>query len=161
MTMTNCAREVQSPERLNLVLVLAVADIRAVGPKVWNGWKAALMRELYARAMAVLRGENADEAMHLIEREAKAGLAERLADDWSDDDINQHLGMFYSSYWTSFDVESLHRHAAMCRQHLAEERPLSISLTPDSQRNATEGVIMTDDDAGRVARITGGVGALG
>ena len=31
-----------------LLLVLTVADIRAVGPGVWNGWKGQLMRELYA-----------------------------------------------------------------------------------------------------------------
>ena len=37
--------KVQSPERLNLLLVLTVADIRAVGPNVWNGWKAALDTE--------------------------------------------------------------------------------------------------------------------
>ena len=30
---------VQSPERLKLLLILTVVDIRAVGPGVWNGWK--------------------------------------------------------------------------------------------------------------------------
>ena len=35
------------PSGCKLLLVLTVADIRAVGPKVWNGWKAALLRELY------------------------------------------------------------------------------------------------------------------
>lgn len=162
MTINNFAREVQSPERLNLLLVLTVADIRAVGPNVWNGWKAALMRELYARAMAVLRGENADEAMQMIAREAKSALDARLeADDWNNDDINQHLGSFYPSYWTSFDAESLHRHAEMCRDHLAENKLLSISLNPDNARNATEVVIMTADDAGLFSRIAGGVAALG
>ena len=38
---------VQSPERLKLLLVLTAADIRAVGPNVWNGWKGQLLRELY------------------------------------------------------------------------------------------------------------------
>src|SRR5712672_4025069 len=35
----NFVERVQSPERLKLLLVLTAADIRAVGPKVWNGWK--------------------------------------------------------------------------------------------------------------------------
>ena len=161
MTITNFAREVQSPERLNLLLVLTVADIRAVGPNVWNGWKAALMRELYARTMAVLRGENADEAMRHLEAEAKSALAAQLAADWSEEEISTHMGMFYASYWTSFDSECLYRHAEMSRQHLGEEKLLSISLNPDKQRNATEVVIMTDDDAGLFSRIAGGVAALG
>ena len=45
-TIENFAGVVQSPERLRLLLVLTVADIRAVGPKTWNNWKAALLREL-------------------------------------------------------------------------------------------------------------------
>ena len=46
----------QSPERLKLLLLLTVADIRAVGPKVWNGWKAALLRELYYSALELMTG---------------------------------------------------------------------------------------------------------
>ena len=41
---------VQSPERLKLLIILTVADIRAVGPGVWNGWKGQLLRTLYAEA---------------------------------------------------------------------------------------------------------------
>ncbi len=40
---------VQSPERLRLLLILTVADIRAVGPGIWNGWKGQLLRDLYYR----------------------------------------------------------------------------------------------------------------
>ena len=43
---------VQTPEMLRLLLVLTVADIRAVGPGVWNGWKGQLLRELYYDAEA-------------------------------------------------------------------------------------------------------------
>ena len=55
-TIRDFAALVQSPERLRLLLVLTVADIRAVGPKIWNGWKATLLRELYYRAEEVLAG---------------------------------------------------------------------------------------------------------
>ena len=72
MTITNFAREVQSPERLNLPLVLTVADIRAGGAKCLEWLEGGVMRELYARTMAVLCGENADEAMRHLEAEAKS-----------------------------------------------------------------------------------------
>src|SRR5205809_7789759 len=38
-TILDFANVVQSPERLKLLLILTVADIRAVGPSAWNGWK--------------------------------------------------------------------------------------------------------------------------
>ena len=41
-TVRDFADIVQSPERLRLLLCLTVADIRAVGPGVWNGWKGEL-----------------------------------------------------------------------------------------------------------------------
>jgi len=46
-TIENFAAVVQSLERLKLLMVLTTADIRAVGPGVWNGWKAQLLRTLY------------------------------------------------------------------------------------------------------------------
>ena len=52
------AELVGDPERLRMLLVLTVADIRAVGPGVWNGWKGQLMRTLYNQVAALFRGED-------------------------------------------------------------------------------------------------------
>ena len=57
-TVRDFAELVGDPERLRLLLVLTVADIRAVGPGVWNSWKGQLMRTLYARVEGVFRGED-------------------------------------------------------------------------------------------------------
>ena len=51
-TVRDFVGQVQTPEMLRLLLVLTVADIRAVGPGVWNGWKGQLLRELYYEAEA-------------------------------------------------------------------------------------------------------------
>ena len=47
---------VQTQERLKMLLMLTVADIRAVGPGVWNGWKGQLLRTLYWETEVVLGG---------------------------------------------------------------------------------------------------------
>ena len=47
-TVEDFAKTVQSMERLNHLFVLTEVDIKAVGPGVFNGWKAQLLRELYA-----------------------------------------------------------------------------------------------------------------
>src|SRR5215469_4632856 len=55
-TIENFAAVVQSLERLKLLTILTTADIRAVGPGVWNGWKAQLIRTLYYETEPVLTG---------------------------------------------------------------------------------------------------------
>ena len=55
-TIHDFAAIVQSLERLKLLLVLTVADIKAVGPGVWNGWKGQLLRTLYYETEPVLTG---------------------------------------------------------------------------------------------------------
>ena len=96
-TIENFAAVVQSLERMKLLTILTTADIRAVGPGVWNGWKAQLLRTLYyetepaltggfsevnraqrvAMAQAELRGELKDwpaEAHRSLHRAALPGL---------------------------------------------------------------------------------------
>ena len=55
-TILDFVAHVQSPERLRLLLILTVADIRAVGPGVWNGWKGQLLRALYFQVEPIVAG---------------------------------------------------------------------------------------------------------
>ncbi len=53
-TITDFAKLVRTPHRLNALYLLTVADIRGTSPKVWNNWKARLLEELYRRTMSAL-----------------------------------------------------------------------------------------------------------
>src|ERR1019366_8077613 len=55
-TITTFANLVQTLERLKMLFVLTVCDIRAVGPGVWNNWKQELLRTLYWETEVVLAG---------------------------------------------------------------------------------------------------------
>src|SRR3954462_4114622 len=50
----------QTMERLKLLLVLTIADIKAVGPGVWTGWKGELLRTLYYETEVVLTGGHSE-----------------------------------------------------------------------------------------------------
>jgi [protein-PII] uridylyltransferase len=54
-TILDFAHAVKSPERLRLLLVLTVVDIRAVGPGIWNSWKRQLLSDLFESTEEVLR----------------------------------------------------------------------------------------------------------
>ncbi len=55
-TIDDFAAAVQTVERLKMLLVLTVCDIRGVGPGVWNGWKGQLLRTLYYETELLLTG---------------------------------------------------------------------------------------------------------
>lgn len=54
----NFSHQVGSPDSLRMLYVLTVADITAVGPGVWNEWKAELLTALYDRTMLWLSGKS-------------------------------------------------------------------------------------------------------
>ena len=76
-TVSDMVEIVQSPERLRLLLVLTAADIRAVGPNVWNGWKGQLLRDLYHEADAAIAGGDASGRRARPGRRRQAGARER------------------------------------------------------------------------------------
>ena len=84
-TILDLADTIQSPERLRLLLILTVADMRAVSAKVWNGWKATLLRELYARVAEVLAGGLSTTERDVRVQRAKQAAAALLS-DWSEED---------------------------------------------------------------------------
>ena len=157
-TIDRFAQAVQSPERLNLLLVLTVADIRAVGPHVWNGFKAGLMRELYARTLAVLVG---DAVASEGQQEAVRQALRRRDAYWDEARIAAHIEMFYPNYWSRFDLDAYLRHADMCREYSVNAKPIGINIMPDQARNATEIAVLVADHAGVLSRIAGGVAASG
>ncbi len=159
-TITDFVAIVQSPERLKLLLVLTVADIRAVGPNVWNGWKAALMRELYHRCDAVLRG--ADPAVISLgnAEESRLEAQEKLA-DWNEPSFAAHAANMPVTYWTGFDCDSHVRHAQLCKKFAKLDVPLLIDFQPDRERRMTELTVLTVDDPGLFSRIAGAVAAAG
>ncbi len=50
------ARQIGTPEALNLLTLLTFADSQGTSDKLWNGFKDALLWDLYARAMPLLTG---------------------------------------------------------------------------------------------------------
>jgi [protein-PII] uridylyltransferase len=159
-TIRDFAERVQSPERLKLLLILTAADIRAVGPKVWNGWKAALLRELYHRALeAISGGLVADQRDRRI-AEAQQAVRTLLA-DFSDAEIGSFIAKGYPSYWLSFDAATHARHARLTREAERTSAPLTVDTRVDAHRAVTEVTLYTADHAGLFSRIAGALALAG
>ena len=159
-TIRGFVERVQSPERLKLLLVLTVADIRAVGPKVWNGWKAALLRELYQRAIEMISGGLIEEGWGSRVATAQAA-ARRLLPDFSETEFATFVGRGYPFYWLSFDPDTHARHARLMREAEASGTPLTVEKRIDTQRAVTEVTLYTADHPGLFSRIAGALAVSG
>ena len=159
-TIRDFADHCQSPERLRLLLVLTVADMRATGPAVWNGWKAALLRELYYRTEELLSGSiEADTVAARVER-AKDAVAAHLA-DWPSGDIEAFLELGYTAYWLSLDSATQARHAALTRSAHRDDAEISIDVGIDEKRSVTEVTVYTPDHPGLFSQIAGAMALFG
>lgn len=158
-TIRNFAALVQSPERLRLLLCLTIADIRGVGPNVWNNWKAALLRDLYYRTEEALSGTLGDGTKARL-AEVHANLRAELA-GWKDSEIAEHLARGYADYWLAFDVATLARQARLVREAETGKAPLTVDTRVDRARGVTEVTIYTADHPGLFSRLCGAMALAG
>src|SRR5437868_3258114 len=159
-TVGDFVERVQSPERLKLLLVLTVADIRAVGPNVMNGWKATLLRELYHRAIEVMSGGLTVEGRDARVAAAQAA-ARQLLPDFSEAEFTAFAALGYPFYWLSFDPETHARHARLMREAELTGAPLTVEKRVDQQRSVTEITLYTADHPGLFSRIAGALAVSG
>ncbi|GAN53931.1 PII uridylyl-transferase [Tanticharoenia sakaeratensis NBRC 103193] len=167
-TILDLADTIQSPERLRLLLLLTIADMRAVSPKVWNAWKATLLRELYTRVAEVLEG-----GMAAQERDGRVAQAKELARDaltinagpgqgaLEESEIERYLSLGYAGYWLSFDTDTHARHARMIAQSDRDMAPLTVEALPIPARDVTEVTILTADHPGLFSQIAGALAVAG
>jgi [protein-PII] uridylyltransferase len=153
-TLRDFAALVQSRERLKLLLILTVADIRAVGPGVWTGWKGQLLRTLYFETEPLLGGGHT--TLSRSERVARAQdeLRERLA-GWPEHDLERFIERHYPSYWLRTDLDMIAEHAKLIRDAEAQGRPIVTYIATDAFRGVTEITLLAPNHPRLLAMVAG------
>src|ERR1043166_6752191 len=157
-TIRDFVEAVQSPELLRLLLVLTVADIRAVGPGVWNGWKGQLLRQLYYEAEAAMSGGSPRRAADVTE--TKSALAQRLR-DLPQDRCEKALTRLGDGYWLAFGLDELERHARLLLAAEAEADKFALIAESDDFRAVTRIAIAAADQQGLFSRLAGAITVSG
>ncbi|MBK0400482.1 [protein-PII] uridylyltransferase [Limibaculum sp. M0105] len=159
VTVRDFARTIQSPERLRLLLVLTVCDIRGVGPGVWNNWKAQLLRKLYWDTRAVLTGgADVDTTQAARVQDAKDALA-ALLPDWDAAAVEAECDRHYPHYWLGLEPE-LHKVFAELSREGAQGKIIS-RFEQDPDRDATTACIYLQDHPGIFSRMAGAFALAG
>ncbi len=163
------ARTCGSIENLKMLYVMTFADMRAVGPKVWNNWRDMLLGELYMRTLTRFEQGQVEEDEH--------GRAERirqrllhLVDRDRRDAFESFLAGMPERYLTNTPEAQIPSHFELMN-HLREEwsiRPATehphlfvstVRHVPESEY--TELTICTPDRPGLFAMIAGVLTAQG
>ena len=159
-TIESFAAIVQTLERLKLLLVLTVCDIKAVGPGVWNGWKGELLRTLYYETEVVLAGGHS-----AIERNVRVARNQRaLAAELGDFSVaaqEQYLARHYPAYWLKVDLPRKIKHARFLAGAERDGVTTATAVETDSFRGVTELTILAPDHPRLLAIITGACAATG
>ncbi|WP_349358792.1 [protein-PII] uridylyltransferase [Stappia sp.] len=153
-TIEDFAREVQSLERLKLLLILTVADIRAVGPNVFNGWKGQLLRTLYYECEPVLTGGHSLLPHDQRVAAAKAELAGALA-SWDEAARTDYLERHYPAYWLRVPLERKIADAEMIRAADHERTGFSARVIPHAFEEVTEITVLAADHPKLLSTIAG------
>nr|WP_319384893.1 [protein-PII] uridylyltransferase [uncultured Roseibium sp.] len=153
-TITDFAQTVQSLERLKMLLILTVADIRAVGPGVFNGWKGQLLRTLFYATEPHLSGGHSKMSHKEAVESAKNDLVAKL-DHWSKKDRTAYLKRHYPAYWLRTEPERLLTHAELLRKADKGGKRLAFDVIPRAFEGVTELNIMAPDHPRLLSIIAG------
>jgi [protein-PII] uridylyltransferase len=159
-TISNFAEIVQSPERLRLLHCLTIADIRAVGPGVFNGWKGQLLRTLYYETEPHLAGGHSQVTRDQRVAAAKRELCDRL-DGWSETEKRAYVERHYAPYWLRVDLPRKIEHATFVRAATREMKPLATSVIPHVFEGVTEITVLADDHPRLLSAIAGACAVAG
>jgi len=160
ITIQNFAEVVQSVERLKLLAILTTADIKAVGPGVWNGWKAQLLRTLYYETEPVLTGGFSEVNRAQRVAMAQAELMAELA-DWPGELRDAYLARHYPAYWLKVDLPHKVVHARFLRATEEAGKSLATVISLDSSRGVTELTVLAPDHPWLLSSIAGACAMTG
>jgi len=159
-TIENFAAVVQSAERLKLLAILTAADIRAVGPGVWNGWKAQLIRTLYYETEPVLTGGFSE-----VNRSKRVAIAQdefrEAMQDWPPEQIESYIAKHYPAYWLKVDLKHKVDHAKFVRSAEEAGKTLSTTVGFDPERSVTELTVLAPDHPWLLSIVAGACAMAG
>lgn len=155
------ARVVKNPDCLKRLYLLTFGDMKAVGPKVWNSWKAGLLSELYLYTLERFeRGESEEEEHAVRTQRRKDRIRESLTGAASVPEMTRFLDEMPDSYFLRTPEETVPKHFELIRrfeQSLAEDadEAYRVDVTHVPEQDYSELTLVTRDQPGLFSMLAG------
>jgi [protein-PII] uridylyltransferase len=154
------ARQMESSENLKMLYLLSYADVKGVGPDVWNDWKKMLFRELFEKSFQVLeRGDFRLEASSERVKGVRRKVAALLENDLPLHAVKEELKALTTRHTLSNSPEEIAAHVRIL--HRLDSEPMVIQIDHCKDLGFSFFTIATLDMPALFAKITGVMAANG
>jgi [protein-PII] uridylyltransferase len=157
------ARTMGNVSNLKMLYLLTYADIRSVGPQVWNPWRASLLEDLYLQSLGVLegmeKGEFQREDRKSRVRRVQGRVRRQLARRFTAERIRAFFEAMPERYFLATPEEEIPSHFELMERFTDQVYLSALRHMPEKEYS--ELAICTKDRPGLFARITGVFAALG
>ena len=152
---TRRARDERSLKRL---FVLTYADMKAVGPGVWNRWKAALLEELYFKARRQMSRAPEESEVDYY-RKIREENMHRLEGRVDPATVEGYFARMPKRFLTWLDPDRILRHLAILER--LGDGPCEAAVHRDERVGFLEVLVCSRDTQGLFSRIAGVVTSQG
>jgi [protein-PII] uridylyltransferase len=162
-TIFEFAKTMGSVNNLKMLYLLTFADVKAVGPEVWNPWKASLLGELYVKTLHLLeeveKGEFQREDVRAVIRRVQNRVRKQLKESEDEDKVERFIDNMPARYFLSIAESDMARHFELMEKFRGKRAEVAVEHFPE--RDCTSVVVCSQDRPGLFASITGVLTALG
>jgi len=149
---------VKTLERLRLLTVLTIADIMAVGPKIWTAWKHRLLSDLYEVSKPWFSKESIKKARAAQNREKKEALSKALKKQKMKG-LKALLALFPDNYWMADRTSIQVGEALLVCRHKGKK--IEVEIGPQEGSEIFRVSIVSRDGAGLFSNLAGALASYG
>ena len=161
-TVRNFAETMGTSNNLKMLYLLTFADVKGVGPEIWNPWKASLLGELYIKALDVLeekeKGGFERPDTSAILRRIHGRIRRELSKEYPLAQIDRFIEAMPARYFFTTAESEILEHFAVMDEFAGEGAVVSVKHFPE--KDCSSVVVCATDRPGLFAAITGVFAAL-
>ena len=111
-----CANRIKKVPRLRMLYLLSVADSKATGPKAWNDWTEALLKDLFLKTLSIMKkGELASRRAERLIEKKKAEILLLKEDHWDESALIKDLESMSRRYLLYMPAKDIVAHMNLYR----------------------------------------------
>lgn len=148
------ANKVGKIRLLRMLFLLTVADSMATGPKAWNDWTESLIKDLFLKAMGILKtGELASKKTQRLIDKKKKEVLDLLRESWQEEMVDQLMGTMSQRYLLYVPAPNIVDHINLFRN--LGERDFIWQIARENESDIRTVSICGKDKPGFYSKIAG------